>query len=885
MHEPAVKKTLYWCEHCNVPLIGRTCSCGNEAKTILLLQPYDLRPALSADRDHIIQVLTSQYGDVPVPKVILLNKTGGYDRAELVIINGQRFGWFTFDPVTKTYSLDITPEALPFLVPHITKGIIDLTAHIDLKAEKGRIGGKRFPLKEPVPEGSVIVTANGKYGTAIVKEGYIKVKELIPITPSPYPDPDWDEVIAHNTYHLKNLERNAVRTIKSHMKDRPTVNVSFSGGKDSTAVLHLARKAGVEKAFFIDTGLEFPETIRFIEEQGVEIIRKGGDFWQAVEKAGPPGKDNRWCCKLLKLHPLKIYLADTGPCVTIQGNRWYESWNRAGLDETSQNPANPLQLNISPIRSWRAFEVFLYLWWRKIPINPLYERGIERIGCYLCPAMLESEYDSIRKTHPDFTGRWDAFLQRWADKKQMPDAYTDWGLWRWRALPPKMRELCRNMGVHVNNDFTLAPTKERKKKQQSQNGSPIEQKRAEVGPELDDLIRAIRHDYPILADVVYLDNAATSCSPEPVVEAMVEFEHRYRSNVGRGVHRFTRIATQRYWHAHEKVAEFIGAQGGITVFTKNTTEAINMVAHGLSWTPGDRVVTTILEHHSNLLPWRSLEKQGVTLDIVGIRPDYSLDMDAFRKMLEKPVRLVAITQASNVLGIITPVHEVAALCREKGVLLLIDGAQAAPHMPVNVSSIGCDFYCFSGHKLGGPTGTGVLWMKEPLLTPLMQGGGTVESVTGDDVVLIQGYEQYEAGTPNIAGGIGLGVAVDYLRKIGMDTIHSHEEDLTSRLIEGLHTIERVRVYASRNPETRIGVVSFTVEEMHPHEIAQRLDEHDILVRSGHHCCQPLMNALNLPDGTVRVSIAHYNTREEIDLFLATLKEIIAGSSPGNPFRS
>ena len=498
--------------------------------------------------------------------------------------------------------------------------------------------------------------------------------------------------------------------------------------------------------------------------------------------------------------------------------------------------------------------------------------------------MLESEYDSIRKTHPDFTERWDAFLDRWADKKQMPDAYTDWGLWRWRALPPKMRELCRNMGVLVNDDFTLAQVKERKKMQQSTT-SPIKQEKPEISLESEDIFRAIRHDYPILGDVVYLDNAATSCSPEPVVEAMVEFEHRYRSNVGRGVHRFTRIATQRYWHAHEKVAEFIGAQGGITVFTKNTTEAINMVAHGLSWTPGNRVVTSILEHHSNLLPWRSLEKQGVTLDIVGIRPDYSLDMDAFRKMLEKPVRLVAITQASNVLGIITPVHEIAALCREKGVLLLIDGAQAAPHMPVNVSSIGCDFYCFSGHKLGGPTGTGVLWMKEATLTPLMQGGGTVESVTGDDVVLIQGYEQYEAGTPNIAGGIGLGVAVDYLRKIGMDTIHSHEEDLTSRLIEGLHTIERVRVYASGNPETRIGVVSFTVEEMHPHEIAQRLDEHDILVRSGHHCCQPLMNALNLPDGTVRVSIAHYNTREEIDLFLATLKEIIAGSSPGNPLRS
>ncbi|MDD3574733.1 MAG: phosphoadenosine phosphosulfate reductase family protein, partial [Methanospirillum sp.] len=262
-----MKKILYWCEHCNVPLIGQTCSCGNEAKTIALLQPYDIRPALSLDRERIIQILTSQYGDIPVPKVMLLNKTGGYDRAELIIINGQRFGWFTFDPVKKTYSLEIAPEALPFLVQHISKGVIDLGTHIDLKAEKGRIGGKRFPLKEPVPDGQVIVTANGKYGTATVKDGYIRIKELLPVLPKVYPNPDWETVIAKNAYHLKNLERNAVRTIKRHMKDRPLVNVSFSGGKDSTVVLHLARKAGVEKAFFIDTGLEFPETIQFIKEQ------------------------------------------------------------------------------------------------------------------------------------------------------------------------------------------------------------------------------------------------------------------------------------------------------------------------------------------------------------------------------------------------------------------------------------------------------------------------------------------------------------------------------------------------------------------------------------------------------------------------------------------
>jgi len=873
MHEPVVKKTLYWCEHCNVPLIGRTCSCGNEAKIILLLQPYDLRPALSADKTLFQKLITEKFGDAPLPHVILLNKTGGYDRAELIIINGDRFGWFTFDPVTRKHSIDIAPEALPFLIPHITKGIIDLTVHIDLKSEKGRIGGKKFPLKEPVQDGTFIVTANGKYGTAIVKDGTIKVKELIPVTPRTFPDPDWETVINNNKYHLKNLERNAVRTIKSHIHDRPTVNVSFSGGKDSTAVLNLARKAGVNKAFFIDTGLEFPETIRFIEEQGVEIIRKGGDFWQAVEKAGPPGKDNRWCCKLLKLNPLKIYLADVGPSVTIQGNRWYESWNRAGLEETSQNPANPLQLNISPIRSWRAFEVFLYLWWQKIPTNPLYEEGIERIGCYLCPAMLESEYENIRITHPELTSRWDAFLDKWTDKKQMPDAYNTWGLWRWRALPPKMRELCRDKGVIVNDDFTLAAVAKRERKTIDKPPSP-ENRPVRQPDESEDIFKIIRHNFPILGDVVYLDNAATSCSPKPVIEAMVEFEQRYRSNVGRGVHRFTRIATQRYWHAHEKVAEFIGATSGITVFTKNTTEAINMVAYGLTWKPGDRIVTTILEHHSNLLPWKALEKQGVIVEVIGIKPDYTLDMDAFRNALNKAVKLVAVTHASNVIGVVTPVTEIANLCREKRALLLIDGAQSAPHMPVDVTTIGCDFFCFSGHKLCGPTGTGVLWMKEPVLMPMMQGGGMVESVTDEGITYAEGYERYEAGTPNISGGIGLGVAADYLQKIGMTSIHAHESALTTQLIEGLKKFDRIQVYAPENPDNRIGVVSLTVDGMHPHEVAQALDEHDILVRSGHHCCQPLMQALGLPDGTVRVSIALYNTKEEIDLLLATLKEII-----------
>ncbi|NLA39253.1 MAG: phosphoadenosine phosphosulfate reductase family protein [Methanomicrobiales archaeon] len=455
MREPAVKKILYWCDNCNIPLIGRTCACGARSRELRLLQPYDLRPALAADTALIRSLLAGQFGDIPLPKVVLLNKTGGIDRVDLVIMHGDRFGWLTFDPVTRRFSLDIAPEALPYLLPHATRGIIDLEAEADLGAHRGRIGGKRFTLNAPLPDGTVIVSYRRRFGTGIVKDGWIRVKELISVEPRTRPDPDWDLVIERNRYHLKNLERSAVRTIRKHANARPCVNVSFSGGKDSTAVLHLARKAGVEKAFFIDTGIELPETIEFVASQGVEIIRNGGDFFRAVEKEGPPGKDHRWCCKLLKLQPLKNYLAAIGPCVTIQGNRWYESWNRADLDETSQNPENPLQMNVSPIRSWRALEVFLYLWWKGVPINPLYEKGLERIGCYPCPAALEGEYERLREMHPELTERWDEFLERWAKKNGLPEAYHRWGLWRWRTLPPKMRELCRDRGIPLNRDDTV----------------------------------------------------------------------------------------------------------------------------------------------------------------------------------------------------------------------------------------------------------------------------------------------------------------------------------------------------------------------------------------------------------------------------------------------
>jgi cysteine desulfurase/selenocysteine lyase len=359
-----------------------------------------------------------------------------------------------------------------------------------------------------------------------------------------------------------------------------------------------------------------------------------------------------------------------------------------------------------------------------------------------------------------------------------------------------------------------------------------------------------------------------------VIQSYVEFERNYRANVGRGVHRLTQIASQRYWHAHEKVAGFIGAKEGLTVFTKSTTESINTVAHGFPWKAGDRVLTTILEHHSNLLPWYHLARQGVSVDIANIRDDYSFDLAAFEAAITDRTRLVAITHASNVLGVITPVKGIAKICHDHNALLLVDMAQTVPHMPVDVAALGCDFAAFSGHKMLGPTGTGVLWMKEQNIEPLLLGGGAVEDVKGPEYTLSDGYQRYEAGTGNIAGGIGLGVAVDYLSRLGMDRIRKHEQALTMRIINGLAQNSRVRLYVPDSPEYRVGVISFTIEGLHPHEVAQRLDEMaDIMVRSGHHCCLPLMGRLGLREGTVRVSIGPYNTTEEADLFLATIEEI------------
>lgn len=381
-------------------------------------------------------------------------------------------------------------------------------------------------------------------------------------------------------------------------------------------------------------------------------------------------------------------------------------------------------------------------------------------------------------------------------------------------------------------------------------------------------------DFQIPEYLHYMDSAATSLIPEPVIAAMNEYDRQYRSGVGRGMHRLARVATQRYQDTHDKVSSFIGGKGGTTVFTRNATEAINMVAAGLDWKPGDRIVTTITEHHSNLLPWLRLRQKGV--EVVVIQPDGTevIDLEAFKEAITAGTKLVAVSHASNVLGTVQPVKEIADICKAQGAYFLVDGAQSVPHFPVDVRHIGCDFLCFSGHKMLGPTGIGILWMRDEIISPLILGGGTVEDVTTEGYTLTSGYRRFEGGTPNISGAIGLAQAVKYLESLGMDSMLRHEQRLTDRLLSGLAEIKNVTVYGPENVKNRIGVVSFTIDKIHPHEIAYLLDERAaILVRSGDHCCIPLMKHLGLESGTVRASLYLYNTLEEIDLLIETVEEI------------
>ena len=398
-------------------------------------------------------------------------------------------------------------------------------------------------------------------------------------------------------------------------------------------------------------------------------------------------------------------------------------------------------------------------------------------------------------------------------------------------------------------------------------------------------VQAVRADFPVLErqingkQLVFLDSAASSQKPLPVIEAISDYYRNYHANVHRGIYRLSEEATDAFENARDLVARFINVESREVIFTRNATESINLVAQ--SWgranlRPGDEILLTVMEHHANLVPWQLIagEKEA-RLRFIPLTEDGQLDLSTLDDLLTERTRLVAFTQASNVLGTLTPVRRVADAAHAAGALVLVDGAQGAPHLPTDVQAMGCDFYAFSSHKMCGPTGIGVLWGRRELLEsmPPFMGGGEmicrVELERSDWAAL---PNKFEAGTPAIAAAIGLGAAVEYLSALGMKAVRAHEKELTAYALERLSEVPGLTVYGPTDVEMRGGVTAFTLEDAHPHDIATILDSEAVAVRAGHHCAMPLHTQLGL-SATTRASFYVYNVPEEIDRLVEALHKV------------
>jgi cysteine desulfurase / selenocysteine lyase len=404
-------------------------------------------------------------------------------------------------------------------------------------------------------------------------------------------------------------------------------------------------------------------------------------------------------------------------------------------------------------------------------------------------------------------------------------------------------------------------------------------------------VETIRKDFPILArrvhgdkPLVYLDNAATSQKPRQVLDKLVEYYEQHNANVHRGIHTLAEEATALYEGARDKVAHFIGAPSrDEVVFTKNSSEAMNLVARvlgdagpGYRVGPGDEIVITEMEHHSNIVPWHQLaERTGATLKWFRITDDGRLDLSTLDSVITERTKIVSMVHVSNLLGTINPVETVIARAREVGALVLLDCSQSAPHLPLDVASLGADFVAFTGHKMLGPTGIGVLWGRLPLLTelpPFLGGGEMIELVTMEGSTFAPPPHKFEAGTPPIAEAVGLGAAVDYLTEVGMPAIAAHEHALTEYALAGLNEVGGVRIIGPNTAEGRVAEISFSVDGIHPHDVGQVLDELGIAVRVGHHCARPAVVRYGIP-ATTRASFYLYNTTAEADALVAGLAQV------------
>jgi cysteine desulfurase/selenocysteine lyase len=393
-----------------------------------------------------------------------------------------------------------------------------------------------------------------------------------------------------------------------------------------------------------------------------------------------------------------------------------------------------------------------------------------------------------------------------------------------------------------------------------------------------------RNDFPLLMQnkIIYIDNAATSQRPQCVIDAEGDFYKNYNANPLRGLYSLSVEATEVYENAREAVRKFIGAEkSNEIIFTRNTTESLNLVAYsyGLSNVKkGDEIVVSIMEHHSDLLPWQMVAKTcGAELKFIECAKDGSIDLEKVKELITSRTKIVAMTQVSNVLGREYPVKEIAKLAHEKGAVMVVDGAQSTPHMRVDVTDLDADFFAFSGHKLLAPMGIGVLYGKEELLEkmpPFLSGGEMIDSVTRTSAVYAELPHKFEAGTVNAAGAAGLKAAIDYIGKVGFDYIGEREIALTSRAIEKMKKIPHVNIIGSENADEHTGIVTFTIDNVHPHDISEILAADGIAVRAGHHCAQPLLTHLGL-NSTARASFAFYNTEDEVDKFtdsVATIRE-------------
>lgn len=393
----------------------------------------------------------------------------------------------------------------------------------------------------------------------------------------------------------------------------------------------------------------------------------------------------------------------------------------------------------------------------------------------------------------------------------------------------------------------------------------------------------IRQQFPILFQevndepLVYLDNAATTQKPKAVLDKLTYYYEHDNANVHRGVHTLAERATKEYEEAREKVRAFINAkETAETLFTRGTTTSLNWVAKSygdLAVEVGDEIVISYMEHHSNIIPWQQLaERKGATLKYIEITADGFLDMESAKKQITDKTKIVSIAHVSNVLGVINPVAELAELAHSHGAVLVVDGAQAVPHMPVDVQAIDADFYAFSGHKMCGPTGIGVLYGKRELLDqmePVEYGGEMIDFVNLYDSTWKELPWKFEAGTPNIAGAIALGAAIDFLTEIGLEDIHQHEAELVTYVLPKLLAIEGLTVYGPQDPAHHTGVLAFNLDGLHPHDTATALDMEGVAVRAGHHCAQPLLKYLDVP-ATARASFYLYNTKEDADRLIEAI---------------